>query len=91
MEGIHSESYALMIDTLVVDEAEKNELFHSIETSPIIKKKAEFCFKYIESQDSFAERLIAFSCVEGIFFSSSFAAIFYLKKRGLCPGLAEFN
>jgi ribonucleoside-diphosphate reductase beta chain len=90
MENIHSETYSLLIDTYVKDETEKHELFHAIETFPAIKEKAEWALKWIES-DSFAERLIAFAAVEGIFFSGSFCSIFWLKKRGLMPGLTFSN
>jgi ribonucleoside-diphosphate reductase beta chain len=90
MENIHSETYSLLIDTYVKDEAEKYELFHAIETFPAIKDKAEWALKWIESE-SFAERLIAFAAVEGIFFSGSFCSIFWLKKRGLMPGLTFSN
>ncbi|MBN9285271.1 MULTISPECIES: ribonucleotide-diphosphate reductase subunit beta [Flavobacterium] len=90
MENIHSETYSLLIDTYVKDEAEKNQLFHAIEVFPAIKKKAEWALKWIES-DSFAERLIAFAAVEGIFFSGAFCSIFWLKKRGLMPGLTFSN
>jgi ribonucleoside-diphosphate reductase beta chain len=90
MENIHSETYSLLIDTYVKDEEEKDELFNAIERFPAIKKKAEWALKWIES-DSFAERLIAFAAVEGIFFSGSFCSIFWLKKRGLMPGLTFSN
>jgi ribonucleoside-diphosphate reductase beta chain len=90
MENIHSETYSLLIDTYVKDEAEKHELFHAIETFPAIKEKAEWALKWISS-DSFAERLIAFAAVEGIFFSGSFCSIYWLKKRGLMPGLTFSN
>jgi len=90
MENIHSETYSLLIDTYVKDEAEKHQLFHAIETFPAIKEKAEWALKWIESP-SFAERLIAFAAVEGIFFSGSFCSIFWLKKRGLMPGLTFSN
>jgi ribonucleoside-diphosphate reductase beta chain len=90
MENIHSETYSLLIDTYVKDEAEKNELFHAIEVFPAIKEKAEWALRWITS-DSFAERLIAFAAVEGIFFSGSFCSIFWLKKRGLMPGLTFSN
>jgi len=90
MENIHSETYSLLIDTYVKDEAEKHQLFHAIETFPAIKDKAEWALKWIDS-DSFAERLIAFAAVEGIFFSGSFCSIFWLKKRGLMPGLTFSN
>ena len=90
MENIHSETYSLLIDTYVKDEVEKDKLFHAIEVFPAIKKKAEWALKWIES-DSFAERLIAFAAVEGIFFSGAFCSIFWLKKRGLMPGLTFSN
>ena len=90
MENIHSETYSLLIDTYVKDEAEKHELFHAIETFPAIKEKAEWALKWISSE-SFAERLIAFAAVEGIFFSGSFCSIYWLKKRGLMPGLTFSN
>ena len=90
MENIHSETYSLLIDTYVKDEAEKHELFHAIETFPAIKEKAEWALKWISSE-SFAERLIAFAAVEGIFFSGSFCSIYWLKKRGLMPGLSFSN
>ena len=90
MENIHSETYSLLIDTYVKDEVEKDKLFRAIETFPAIKLKADWALKWIES-DSFAERLIAFAAVEGIFFSGSFCSIFWLKKRGLLPGLAFSN
>lgn len=90
MENIHSETYSLLIDTYIKDEAEKDKLFKAIENFPAIKKKADWALKWIES-DSFAERLIAFAAVEGIFFSGSFCSIFWLKKRGLLPGLTFSN
>jgi len=90
MENIHSETYSLLIDTYVKDEVEKDKLFRAIDTFPAIKLKADWALKWIES-DSFAERLIAFAAVEGIFFSGSFCSIFWLKKRGLLPGLAFSN
>ncbi|MEP6261441.1 MAG: ribonucleotide-diphosphate reductase subunit beta [Gillisia sp.] len=90
MENIHSETYSLLIDTYVKDEKEKDQLFHAIETFPAIQKKAQWALKWIES-DSFAERLIAFAAVEGIFFSGAFCSIFWLKKRGLMPGLTFSN
>ena len=90
MENIHSETYSLLIDTYVKDEAEKHQLFHAIETFPAIKEKADWALRWIESP-SFAERLIAFAAVEGIFFSGSFCSIFWLKKRGLMPGLTFSN
>ncbi|MDC6361922.1 MULTISPECIES: ribonucleotide-diphosphate reductase subunit beta [Flavobacteriaceae] len=90
MENIHSETYSLLIDTYVKDEKEKNILFQAIENFPAIKKKADWALKWIESP-SFAERLIAFAAVEGIFFSGAFCSIFWLKKRGLMPGLTFSN
>lgn len=90
MENIHSETYSLLIDTYVKDEKEKNILFQAIENFPAIKKKADWALKWIDSP-SFAERLIAFAAVEGIFFSGSFCSIFWLKKRGLMPGLTFSN
>ncbi|MFL2612098.1 MAG: ribonucleotide-diphosphate reductase subunit beta [Flavobacteriaceae bacterium] len=90
MENIHSETYSLLIDTYVKDDKEKDKLFNAIETFPAIKKKADWALKWIES-DSFAERLIAFAGVEGIFFSGAFCSIFWLKKRGLMPGLTFSN
>jgi ribonucleoside-diphosphate reductase beta chain len=90
MENIHSETYSLLIDTYVKDPKEKDSLFNAIETFPAIKKKADWALKWIES-DSFAERLIAFAAVEGIFFSGAFCSIFWLKKRGLMPGLSFSN
>jgi ribonucleoside-diphosphate reductase beta chain len=90
MENIHSETYSLLINTYVKDPKEQNKLFNAIETIPAVKKKAEWALKWIES-DSFAERLIAFAAVEGIFFSGSFCSIFWLKNRGLMPGLSFSN
>lgn len=90
MENIHSETYSLLIDTYIKDEAEKAELFNALEVFPAIKEKAEWALKWIES-DSFAERLIAFAAVEGIFFSGAFCSIYWLKKRGLMPGLTFSN
>jgi len=91
MENIHSETYSLLIDTYVSkDKEEKDRLFNAIETIPAVKKKAEWALNWIDS-DSFAERLIAFAAVEGIFFSGSFCSIFWLKKRGLMPGLSFSN
>jgi ribonucleoside-diphosphate reductase beta chain len=90
MENIHSETYALLIDTYVKDPVEKDRLFHAIETVECVKKKAEWALRWI-SQGSFIERLVAFAAVEGIFFSGSFCSIFWLKKRGLMPGLSFSN
>merc|ERR1711953_87103 len=92
MENIHSETYSLLIDTYIRDSAEKEKLFNAIETIPAVKKKAEWALRWINADNaSFAERIIAFASVEGIFFSGSFAAIFWLKKRGLMPGLTFSN
>lgn len=91
MEIIHSEMYSLLIEVLVTDSVEKNNLFNAISTIGVIKKKAEWALKYIGSDLPFCDRLIAFAAVEGIFFSSSFASIFWLKKRGLMPGLTFSN
>ena len=90
MENIHSETYALLIDTYVKDVNEKDRLFHAIDTVPAVKKKAEWALRWIE-QGNFAERLVAFAAVEGIFFSGSFCSIFWMKKRGLMPGLTFSN
>ena len=90
LENIHSETYSLLIDTYVKDEEEKDMLFNAIDRFPAIMEKAEWALKWIESP-SFAERLIAFAAVEGIFFSGSFCSIFWLKKRGLMPGLTFSN
>lgn len=91
IENIHSETYSLLLDTYVKDSQEKERLFNAIETIPCIKKKAEWATKYIESAESFAVRLVAFAAVEGIFFSGSFCAIFWLKKRNLLHGLTFTN
>ncbi len=90
MENIHSETYSLLIDTYIKDKQEQSKLFNAIDTIPAVKKKAEWALKYIE-KGTFAERLIAFAAVEGIFFSGSFCSIFWLKKRGLMPGLTFSN
>jgi ribonucleoside-diphosphate reductase beta chain len=90
MENIHSETYSLLIDTYIKDGREKDKLFNALETVPCVGKKGEWALRYIESE-SFAERLIAFAAVEGIFFSGSFCSIFWLKKRGLMPGLTFSN
>ena len=90
MENIHSETYSLLIDTYVKDMEEQHKLFNAIDTIPAVQKKAEWALKWINS-DSFAERLIAFAAVEGIFFSGSFCSIFWLKNRGLMPGLSFSN
>jgi ribonucleoside-diphosphate reductase subunit M2 len=91
MENIHNEVYSLMINNLIRDEEEKYKLLNAINEYPCIEKKARWAAKWIESDDSFAKRLIAFAIVEGIFFSGSFCAIFRLKKRGVMPGLCNSN
>jgi ribonucleoside-diphosphate reductase beta chain len=90
MENIHSETYSLLIDTYIQDPAEKDLLFRAVETIPAVKKKADWALKWIDSPH-FQERLVAFAAVEGIFFSGSFCSIFWLKKRGLMPGLSFSN
>lgn len=91
IENIHSETYSLLIDTYIRNPQEKENLFNAIETVPCVKKKAEWALRWISSENSFAERLVAFAAVEGIFFSGSFCSIFWLKKRGLMPGLTFSN
>lgn len=90
IENIHAETYSLLIDTYIKDNKEKDFLFNAIETLPCVAKKADWALRWIEN-GSFAERLVAFAAVEGIFFSGSFCSIFWLKKRGLMPGLAFSN
>lgn len=90
MENIHSETYSLLIDTYIKDKSEQNHLFNAVDTIPSVKKKADWAIKWINSE-SFVERLVAFAAVEGIFFSGSFCSIFWLKKRGLMPGLTFSN
>lgn len=90
MENIHSETYSLLIDTYIKDPAEKDKLLHAVDTVPCVGKKADWALRWI-SNGTFAERLIAFAAVEGIFFSGSFCSIFWLKKRGLMPGLSFSN
>ena len=90
MENIHSETYSLLIDTYIKDDAEKDKLFNAIETMDCVKKKADWALNWIDN-GSFAERIVAFAAVEGIFFSGSFCSIFWLKKRGLMPGLSFSN
>jgi len=92
MENIHSETYSLLIDTYIKEQAQRTHLFNAIETIPCIKKKADWAVRWIQDKDStFAQRLVAFAAVEGIFFSGSFASIFWLKKRGLMAGLTFSN
>ena len=90
IENIHSETYSLLIDTYVKDTKEKDSLLHAIDTLDCVKKKAQWALRWID-QGNFQERLIAFAAVEGIFFSGSFCSIFWLKKRGLMPGLSFSN
>lgn len=90
IENIHSETYSLLIDTYIKDSKDKDYLFNAVETIPCVKEKAEWALRWIEN-GSYAERLIAFAAVEGIFFSGSFCSIFWLKKRGLMPGLSFSN
>ena len=90
-ESIHGETYSLMIEKLVKDPDEKARLFKAIETVPAVRKKAEWALTWMGPEASFIQRLVAFACVEGIFFSGSFCAIFWLKKRGLMPGLSFSN
>ena len=91
MENIHSETYSLLIDSYIKDEREKLNLFQAIDNYECIKNKAVWALEYINSNDSFATRLVAFAVIEGIFFSGSFCSIFYMKKRGLLPGLTFSN
>ena len=97
METIHSEMYSILIETYISDKVQKNKLFRAIETCPSIAKKADWARRWIgyatedKSSEMFATRLVAFACVEGIFFSSSFAAIYWIKKRGIMPGLTLSN
>ena len=90
MENIHSETYSLLIDTYIKDSKEKDRLFNAIDTVPCVKKKADWALRFIDN-GSFIENIIAFAAVEGIFFSGSFCSIFWLKKRGLMPGLSFSN
>ncbi len=91
MESIHAETYSLLIDAYVKDPAEKSKLFTAHDTIPSVKEKADWACKWITSDSAFAQRLVAFACVEGVFFSGSFCSIFWLKKRGLMPGLTFSN
>ena len=91
MENVHSETYSLLIDTYVQDAAERDRLFRAIETVPCVRKKADWAIEWMHSDAPFAQRLVAFAVVEGLFFSGSFCAIFWLKKRGLMPGLTFSN
>ncbi|OEL17009.1 Ribonucleoside-diphosphate reductase small chain [Dichanthelium oligosanthes] len=91
IENIHSEMYSLLLETYIRDGAEKDRLFRAIDTVPAVRRKADWAMRWIDGGERFAERLVAFACVEGIFFSGSFCAIFWLKKRGLMPGLTFSN
>jgi ribonucleotide reductase beta subunit family protein with ferritin-like domain len=91
LEAVHSEVYSLLIDTYIKDRETRGRMFSAIKTVPCIQKKADWARKWISGDQSFSTRLIAFACVEGIFFSSSFAAIYWIKKRGLMPGLTLSN
>lgn len=92
MENIHSETYSLLIDTYIREPEQREFLFDAVETIPVVKQKADWALRWIsDRRSSFSERLIAFAAVEGIFFSGSFASIFWLKKRGLMPGLSFSN
>ncbi|KAK3289398.1 Ribonucleoside-diphosphate reductase small chain A [Cymbomonas tetramitiformis] len=91
IKNIHSEMYSLLIESFIKEKAEKTHLFKAIQTIPCVQKKAAWAIKWIGSDDSFARRLLGFACVEGIFFSGSFCAIYWLKKRGLMPGLTFSN
>jgi len=91
MENIHSETYSLLIDTYITDNEEKDFLFKAVDNIPVVKRKADWALKWISSEVTYAERLVAFAAVEGIFFSGSFCAIFWMKKRGMMPGLTFSN
>jgi ribonucleoside-diphosphate reductase beta chain len=92
IETVHSETYSLLIDTYIKEEKEKSRLLNAVETIPCVKKKADWALKWIENDtDNFATRLIAFACVEGIFFSGAFCSIYWLKERGVMPGLTFSN
>ncbi|KAL6139424.1 hypothetical protein ACLB2K_057728 [Fragaria x ananassa] len=91
IENIHSEMYSLLLETYIKDSDEKSRLFRAVDTIPCVAKKAQWALKWIDGSETFAERIVAFACVEGIFFSGSFCAIFWLKKRGLMPGLTFSN
>lgn len=91
IENVHAEAYSLLIDTYIKDPTQRHYLFNAAQTIPCVKRKAEWAMKWINNSNSFAERLVAFAAVEGILFSGSFCSIFWLKKRGLMPGLAFSN
>merc|ERR1711870_182127 len=91
MENIHSETYSLLVEQYIRDPAEQEEVFNAIATMPAVKEKAEWAIQWMNTENSFAERLVAFAAVEGVLFSGSFCAIYWLKKRGLMPGLTFSN
>merc|ERR1711976_1121971 len=91
MENIHSETYSLLIEQYIKDPAEQEAVFNAIVTMPAVEEKAEWAIQYMNNDNSFAERLVAFAAVEGVLFSGSFCAIYWLKKRGLMPGLTFSN
>lgn len=91
IEDIHAETYSLLIDTYIQDSTEKNALFNAMQTLPCVQRKAKWAIKWIEEAPSFAHRLVAFAAIEGIFFSGSFCSIYWLKKRGIMPGLTFSN
>merc|ERR1711971_135499 len=91
MENIHSETYSLLIEQYIKEPSEKDQIFNAIETMPAVREKANWAIQWMQKENSFAERIIAFSAVEGILFSGSFCAIYWLKKRGLMPGLTFSN
>jgi ribonucleotide reductase beta subunit family protein with ferritin-like domain len=91
MENIHNETYSLQIDNIIRNNEEKEKALNAIKNYPCIKRKADWAYKWIESRDSYAQRLIAFAIVEGVFFSGSFCAIFWLKKKNIMPGLCDSN
>lgn len=91
IEAIHSHTYSIMIDTFIKNPVEKEQMFNSLDTNSIVKKKADWAMKWLGNENSFPERLIAFGVIEGVFFSGSFCAIFWLKSRGLMPGLSNSN
>jgi ribonucleoside-diphosphate reductase beta chain len=91
IENVHSQTYSLLIDTYIRDPAERDRLFNAIDNVPCVQRKAAWALKWIDSTDSFATRLVAFALVEGVFFSASFCAIFWIKQRGILPGLCSAN
>lgn len=91
IEAIHSHTYSVMIDTFITNDTEKHQMFNSLDTNPVVKKKADWAMKWLGTENSFPERLLAFGVIEGVFFSGSFCAIFWLKSRGLMPGLSNSN